>query len=59
MATGGRGRALGSDIEPTRQLTDAVDLWVDQVDAPRDVDGLAEQLDATEVARAERFRFQS
>jgi 4'-phosphopantetheinyl transferase len=58
MATSGRGRALGSEIEPTRRLTDEVDLWVDQVDARRDVAGLAEQLDPAEVARAERFRFQ-
>jgi hypothetical protein len=57
MATSGRGRAQGWDIEPTRRLTDEVDLWLDEVDAPPDVDRLADQLDPAEVARAERFRF--
>lgn len=57
MATGARGRARGSDIEPTQRLTDAVDLWLDRVDSPRDIGMLAELLDSAEVARAERFRF--
>jgi 4'-phosphopantetheinyl transferase len=57
MATGERRRARGSDIAPTRRLTDQVDLWLDRVDAASEVDRLAEQLDPTEVARAERFRF--
>lgn len=57
MATGARGRARGSDIEPTQRLTDEVDLWLERVDSPRDIETLAELLDSAEVARAERFRF--
>ena len=58
MATSGRGRARGSDIEPTRRLTDDVDLWSEVVDARNDLGMLTEQLDAAEVARAGRFRFE-
>lgn len=57
MATSARVRARGSDIEPTQRLTDEVDLWLDRMDTPRDIETLAEQLDSAEVARAERFRF--
>lgn len=48
-------RARGSDIEPTQRLTGQVDLWLDRVDAPRDVDRLAEQLDDAEIERAGHF----
>ena len=58
MATRGRGRACGSDIEPTRRLTDEVHLWSEVVDARDDLEVLTERLDVAEVARAERFRFE-
>ncbi len=58
MATSGRGRARGSDIEPTRRLTDEVHLWSEVVDVRDDLQVLTEQLDAAEAARAGRFQFE-
>ncbi len=57
MARSGRASS-GSDIEPTRRLTDEVHLWSDVVDARDGIEELTERLDAVEVARAGRFRFE-